>query len=355
MLEQFGISRAAEEVYLAKLSQPSVRATDLAAHVGLSLSEVDGVLAELVEHNLLRPPWQSDEDSADSGELQPVAPAVALDAVLARRQSEVLRQQHEIERARAALAIIVAELDSRIGGGTPTTSGPVDAQEIVSHDAARRALERLAFESHREVLTFAPTIAAPATASLTVTDPLTGYLLTKGVRVRMISVDSMRNNAAAIPHVRQVVKLGAEVRTAPTLPTSMVIVDRSRVMLPLDPECGAAGASIYDSAAVCAVMCTLFLQHWQDAKRWGEHREPAHESAGDMPTEQERALLELLLHGNTDDQAGRRLGVSTRTVGRMAADLMRRLGARSRFEAGALAVLRGWLTSCQPDAGPAPP
>ncbi|RBL84656.1 helix-turn-helix transcriptional regulator, partial [Streptomyces cavourensis] len=35
---------------------------------------------------------------------------------------------------------------------------------------------------------------------------------------------------------------------------------------------------------------------------------------------------------------------SVRTVRRVTADLMHRLGARSRFEAGVLATTKGWVT-----------
>ncbi|MFS8103301.1 helix-turn-helix transcriptional regulator [Lentzea alba] len=59
--------------------------------------------------------------------------------------------------------------------------------------------------------------------------------------------------------------------------------------------------------------------------------------------EEWKALLRLLKEGCTDEQAARRLGVSTRTVGRITAELMAQLGARSRFEAGVLAALKGWV------------
>ena len=57
----------------------------------------------------------------------------------------------------------------------------------------------------------------------------------------------------------------------------------------------------------------------------------------------ERELLELLSRGLTDEAAGRKLGVSLRTVRRMMADLTTRLGATSRFQAGYLTAKRGIL------------
>ncbi|WP_197364098.1 response regulator transcription factor, partial [Streptomyces clavuligerus] len=60
-------------------------------------------------------------------------------------------------------------------------------------------------------------------------------------------------------------------------------------------------------------------------------------------TPQQSVALHLLADGHTDDSVAKRLGVSPRTARRMANDLMERLEARSRFEAGVRAVQRGWL------------
>ncbi|HEU5268350.1 MAG TPA: LuxR C-terminal-related transcriptional regulator [Jatrophihabitans sp.] len=63
----------------------------------------------------------------------------------------------------------------------------------------------------------------------------------------------------------------------------------------------------------------------------------------DSPTPAELELLELLATGTTDESIGRRLGISVRQVRRRTALLFGRLGASSRFAAGAEAVRRGWL------------
>nr|WP_240522031.1 helix-turn-helix transcriptional regulator [Amycolatopsis vastitatis] len=63
----------------------------------------------------------------------------------------------------------------------------------------------------------------------------------------------------------------------------------------------------------------------------------------DRLSDRERQLLTLLTAGYTDESAAVRLGVSVRTVRRMVAGIMDRLGARSRFQAGVKAADRGWL------------
>lgn len=54
-------------------------------------------------------------------------------------------------------------------------------------------------------------------------------------------------------------------------------------------------------------------------------------------------MLKLLGNGCTDELVARRLGVSVRTARRVAAELFARLGAQSRFQAGARALARGWI------------
>jgi len=55
------------------------------------------------------------------------------------------------------------------------------------------------------------------------------------------------------------------------------------------------------------------------------------------------ALLDMIQQGLTDDRIGRKMGISIRTVRRIMADLMGKLNARSRFQAGVEAARRGWI------------
>jgi len=60
-------------------------------------------------------------------------------------------------------------------------------------------------------------------------------------------------------------------------------------------------------------------------------------------TAQQREVVRLLAEGLTDEGISRRIGVSLRTVRRIASELMVRLTARSRFEAGVKAARSGWI------------
>jgi DNA-binding CsgD family transcriptional regulator len=337
MLEAFGVDPAAEAIYLAMLRQPNAGTADLSAVLGWTRAEVDVALDELGRLSLLRPSWEN------PGVLRPVAPAIGLETLLARQQADLLRRQHQIDEGRAAMQALVAELSGR-----RPDSGAI-VEELVGLDAIREGLERLAMETRYEVLAFAPDGAQTAD-SMRASRPLNLHLLETGVAMRTVYLNSARNDPQTTAHAQWLTEMGAELRTVPVLPVRMLVVDRTWTVLPLDPERTAAGACVLRSTSVAAAMRALFDEVWQSATAWGTRPGPPQMVLSD----QERALLRLLLQGDTDEQAGRKLGVSTRTVGRIAADLMNRLSARSRFQAGAYAVARGWLS---PDSAalPRPP
>ncbi len=146
--------------------------------------------------------------------------------------------------------------------------------------------------------------------------------LRRGVRYRVLA----QGPGARAPH-------GADVRTMAEVPTEARIIDGSVVVLPGGEP---AGTAVFRLPGVVVTTAGLFERLW---------------SAGGPPAGlggRERELLRLLSAGSTDESAAVRLGVSVRTVRRMVAGLMDRLGARSRFQAGAKAAGRGWLADSAP-------
>jgi DNA-binding NarL/FixJ family response regulator len=88
---------------------------------------------------------------------------------------------------------------------------------------------------------------------------------------------------------------------------------------------------------IVEALLLLFEMMWERATPLPERDGPV------APADQRRLLLEQLAAGEHDEQIGRRLGLSLRTVRRRVADLMTELGADSRFQAGVEAARRGWL------------
>jgi DNA-binding CsgD family transcriptional regulator len=161
----------------------------------------------------------------------------------------------------------------------------------------------------------------------------------RGVRTRDIYLESVRNHPATMAYLRWLSEHNVRVRTVAALPLRMTVFDCKSALIPIDPQDSARGAVLTQSPGMVAALCALFEHTWRIAAPLGEER--ARDDSG--LTGQEREVLNLLVQGHTDDSVARKLGVSVRTGRRITADLMERLGARSRFQAGARTVERGWL------------
>ncbi|MEY9894341.1 DNA-binding CsgD family transcriptional regulator [Catenulispora sp. MAP5-51] len=327
MLEAFGVSAAAETLYLHLLRDPAHGMDELTQSLGRSRDEVRAALDELSRLALLR---ASRENPLA---MRPVAPDVGLEALLARKQADLVDRQHQLDQGRASLALLVAEYaESRPLGEHNTI------EEIVGLDAVRTRLEALTHRTRSEVLSLAPGGVQNAD-TLEASRPLDQQLLDRGVTMRTVYLDSVRNNAPSTAYATWLRNLGGEVRTAPTLPLRMIIVDRATAMIPISPGESSAGAAVLTGHGPVSAMCALFDQIWRSASPLG--LSSRRDDQGLTP--QEGELLRMLAHGDTDEYIARRMAVSTRTVGRLASDLMARLGTRSRFQMGVRAAELGWL------------
>ncbi|OZM71320.1 helix-turn-helix transcriptional regulator [Amycolatopsis antarctica] len=164
--------------------------------------------------------------------------------------------------------------------------------------------------------------------------------LHRGVRYRVLFPDRARTNPAVAKRLNRLTVAGAEVRTMPEVPVNALVIDGKVAVLPSEPEDGRpAGVAMFRLPSVVRTIVELFDQVWPAAVALSACRTPD----GTELTEREKELLSLLSAGCTDESVGAQLGISVRTVRRMVSGIMNRLGARSRFQAGAKAADRGWL------------
>ncbi|MFE3206336.1 helix-turn-helix domain-containing protein [Embleya sp. NPDC059237] len=327
MLDVLGLDDAAESVYRAMLTRPGHGVTALAAELGMSDTQVRSALDRLSELALLRPSAEHD------GHLHAVSPEVGMEVLLARQQAELVAQQQRIEASRAAAARLIAECaDLRPAAGAP------GVEQLIGLDAIRDRLTGLTREVTSEVMTFAPGGAQTAD-NMEAAKPLDAELLKRGVRMRTLYLDSVRNNPPSIAYADWLAERGGQVRTTPALPVRMIIVDRTTAVVPIDTRDTAHGAVVLTGLGTLAALCALFDTVWESAAPLGEAR--TRDVRG--LTGQEAEALRLLAQGLTDEAIANRLGVSARTARRIAAELMEALGARSRFQAGVAAVHKGWI------------
>jgi DNA-binding CsgD family transcriptional regulator len=327
MLEVFGVSSAAEQLYLHLLREPDLRIDALSEQLGWPEDEVRATLDELSGLALLRTspahPWT----------LRPVAPDVGLESLLVGLQADVVARQHQLESGRAALAMLTAEYAELRPRGDRTM-----IEELLGVQEVRDRLSTLTAQVRTELMTLVPDpVQRPDT--LAASKPLDAALLGRGVAMRTVYLNSIRNDPASIAYTDWLAGIGGQIRTAPTVPLRLIIFDRMTALVPIDPHDSSAGAAVLTGAGAVSAMCALFEQIWATANPLGLPSPPDAQGLGP----EEREVLRMLANGETDENIARRLGVSTRTVGRKASELMRRLGTRSRFQMGVRACELGWL------------
>jgi DNA-binding CsgD family transcriptional regulator len=327
VLSALGIDATAEAVYRALLDRPEWGVAEIAAQLAGTDAQVHAALDRLTELGLLRPRF------SDSSLLRPVGLDVGVQILLARREEEVRRAQEEFAAGQAA-ALQILEAQAAAADTAHRY------EELSCIEQVQDRLERLARSCTRQLLSFHPGGAQPP-AQLAASRPLDAALLGRGVQVRTLYQDSVRNDQHTLRYAQWLTESGGQVRTAPVLPIRMVLFDDQAALLPVDPADTAAGAVQFSGPGVITALSALHTAVWQQAAPFG--REPQPEDDSDEPTGQERQLLKLLGQGMTDEVVARHLGIGVRTARRTMASLTQRLGARSRFEAGSLAERRGWL------------
>ncbi|SDT78931.1 regulatory protein, luxR family [Streptomyces sp. TLI_053] len=329
MLELLGVDTTAEAVYREMLADPEGGVAELRERLDLPEADVRAALDRLADLTLLRASRER------PGALWPVSPERGLELLLRRQEEDLARRQQELAVSKAAVARAVAEY------ATLRSATLVDGGErLVGLDAIQAKLETLTARLATECLAVMPG-GAQSAASLAASRPLDEDALRRGVSLRTIYQDSVRNDPETFAYTQWMTGLGGRVRTAPVLPPRMLVFDGTTAVVPIDPENTRAGALCTEEPGIVASLVALFEQTWETAAPLGG--DPRPEDAGTGLSPGERELLRLLSTGLTDDAAAKRLGVSVRTVRRQMAALMERLEAASRFEAGLKAAQRGWL------------
>ncbi|MEU6051724.1 LuxR C-terminal-related transcriptional regulator [Streptomyces xanthochromogenes] len=327
MLAVLGLDTDTERVYRAMLAHRDDGLCALSQRLGLPEDKLRDCLDRLHALALVRPSGQA--ESA----FRVLGPEQAMSLLLSRQQAELAAHQERVETARAAAAQLVAECSS-----LHRPSAGLHTEELTGAEEIRDRLARLAADARQEIMTLAPG-GAHTESDLEASRGPNATLLERGVTVRTVYLDSIRNHQPTLHHVQWLRERGGHVRTAPGLPIRMIIADRKEAVLPLDPTDASRGAVVLTGPGILTALCELFESTWHAATPLV----PTVERDPDGLTPQHREALRLLAQGFKDDAIAKRLGVSTRTARRFAAELMEALEAHSRFEAGVHAVQNGWL------------
>jgi DNA-binding CsgD family transcriptional regulator len=315
------LDEGSRAVYRRLLQQPGLSLAELVALTGLDDATVRTALDSLADYSLL---------TEQGPRLQAASPRVAIARAVAAAEQEIARRQQELAQLRTTMEVIAQEHES--------TLHRESLVRYPSSEAVRQRLAELAIGAESEVASVTPGRSHDA-AQMEASRPLNEAALRRGVSLRAVYQDSTRTDPPTLAYARVMTELGGEVRTAPSVPVLMVIVDRSVAFLPWQVGKPSEGAVEIRVPALVETLVEYFELLWRGADPLGtaRHRDVAVEGSV------AQALVRLAATGLTDEAAARRLDVSTRTVRRMMAEIMTELGAASRFQAGVEAARRGWL------------
>ncbi|MEV4010476.1 helix-turn-helix transcriptional regulator [Nonomuraea angiospora] len=320
-LAAVGVDAEDERIYRDLLRRPRATLPELAAHTGRTTVALRRACSRLEALGLVS------RMAGRPVRFLPTRPDVAVAALISRREEG-------LAQARLAALALLAE--------TPRTENqaPEELVEVVQGQAAVvQRFTQLQQTATEELLVLdrPPYAQDPGQQNAAEMDRLAHGLLVRGIY-----------DAAAleIPGklrlAQEAVAAGEQARISPEVPMKLAIADRKTAILPLSTAATshADSAVIVHSSTLLDALVTLFEVLWRSALPLPA-KPPATLPSGpaELPDPE---LFTLLAAGLKDEAVARQLGVSLRTVHRRVSELMDRLGARTRFQAGLLAARRGW-------------
>ncbi|MEU5883471.1 helix-turn-helix transcriptional regulator [Spirillospora sp. NPDC047279] len=263
--------------------------------------------------------------SAESA-LEPPLPAptpldeVERDLLKARTLVESAMSEH---RRRLAAATVAS---------TAVTETSVAVTEAADGDDPAAGAPRTLAESAREELVLVMAGGDWAAEVM----PALPDLIRAGVAVRMLCAREALRVPWGIRLLGKAQAAGVQVRVAETALQELMLVDERAAAVRTGPH-----ALVIRSPAMLRALRGLFSGAWESAVPVADRPRPPEDEDGWDGLQQR--ILTLLGAGYKDDAAARQLGLSVRTYRRHVAEIMRDVGAASRFQAGARAAELGLL------------
>jgi DNA-binding CsgD family transcriptional regulator len=324
-----GVDRRAHELF--RLILGDAQRSEDAARYELGLSEAEFVVARqmLIRAGLLRL-------SADVPGYAPVSPENAVARLLALEERETARHISAVREQRATLSALTENL---LALQAETRSGP-RIRLLKDRQAVLAAMDEAADTVQTEALSMHPVSPLPRPL---LEDGMTRNraIRARGVRLRSIHLDAMAQVPHGRAHLQALREAGGEVRLAAVLPFRLVLVDDALAFVSTPTALGESAALEITGRDVCWLLRQTFDYCWVHATAPPDVA--ADSSCRDGVSEREIAMIRMLAAGGTDEATAQALGVSTRTLRRMLTGAMDKLGAETRFQAGARASALGLL------------
>ncbi|MFL6074798.1 MAG: helix-turn-helix domain-containing protein [Mycobacteriales bacterium] len=329
MWEVIGLDAEAARVYEGLLTGRPAAVKELVAATGLVTSRVRAALRLLEARGLVA------RTSGPPPGYVALDPGIALDVLLGNHEEQLrkarIRAQEVSEQFRQAVA----------------GRDPAELVEVVKgRGTIVRRVDQIQRAAQRDLRFFdkPPYHGGHGLANRAELD-----FLERGGRARSV----YETAAVAIPDRRPMLELyqsaGEQARVLPALPTKLIIVDDRLALVPLHldtTDTPSPSFVIVHRSALLEALCHLFETLWQVALPFRLPGAPGEDApaVGAEPDALERRILSLMNAGLPDEAIARHVGLSHRTLQRRVHDLMDRLHAVTRYQLGAQAAARGWLS-----------
>jgi hypothetical protein len=338
MLEGLGLLPEQEQTYRQLLSRPHMSVADLVVwRPDWSAERTEGMLRGLVELGLA---VQTDQTGTTYAA---ISPDVAIAELVRTRINAARNAEHA-----------VPELMMAFWRGRPAQSR--DFMDVVTdeHSVTERwyQLQRAA---QREVRGFD---CPPYFADPTDPDPMELQRLSQGVSYRVIYAEEVLLAPGRWRDLEAGIYAGEQARVMQRLPAKLTLFDDFAATLPVTgrpsaADDGSKAVVVVHRSPMLDALSALFEAYWDQAVPLVLTADGVPTTAAPMASMEDTRLIRLLAAGFGNDAIQRALGVSASTVQRRVHELMDRLGAKTRFQAG---LLLGRMTAngrpAEPEAAP---
>ncbi|PRZ44059.1 regulatory LuxR family protein [Antricoccus suffuscus] len=212
-------------------------------------------------------------------------------------------------------------------------------QKVVNLATLQTRLVEIARGTRRELLSLHAG-EAPSEEAFTAAMRNDRELLDRGVRLRIVYPVEFSHIQRVREYTDTMQGHGAQFHFADAVPYRLIVSDGVRAVVPIVRDSRSEGALITGEPALVNGLRHLANGIFRSGRALSEI-DPVAPSG--RPSDLELAVIRAMSLGLTDEAAAKRLAVSERTFRRHVSQILVRLGASSRFQAGIRAVERGWL------------
>ena len=319
--ESLGISASEESAYVALLDHPEATLAELASALAWPPRKVQRLLDALQGMGLVT------FAAGEPRRFVPASPDIAIEAILARRESELRRARAEMQR-----------LQQRATEGAGKSRQMIEL--ITTHEAGLHVFDQIQHAARHELIFLQRPpilIAGPEQPSATQVDALA-----RGVRYRSIADQALLAIPGVVARLRADVEAGEDVRVVSKLPFKMVMADRNVALIPLNLDIPNSPSLLVRSSALLDALYSMFELLWERAAPIAvtpAGSVEAGEAGTRLPVEAD-ALIQLLAAGLNDKAIAWELGISASTLTRRITEIMHRLDVQTRFQLGWMAARR---------------